>query len=147
MSNKFLMSLVVTIAMAGFSVNAAALCKVYPTRGENRSGAIGGYLDEIGVPEIGASDEAPCVPDPPDTPDEPKSERMEFNTDRMGSDYKHFDLGQANPALCQTLCNQEAQCKAWTYGKPGFKGPRALCWLKTSVPAANHNACCVSGVK
>lgn len=144
MSNKLVVSLVAAIAMAGFSVNASALCKTYPTRGENRSGAIGGILDERDVPAIEASDEQPCVPDRPD-PAEPKG--MEYNTDRMGSDYRNFDLTRANPALCQTRCSREARCKAWTYVKPGIQGPKARCWLKTSVPVAKPNACCVSGLK
>ena len=145
MSNKFVVSLVAAIAMAGFSVNASALCKTYPTRAENRSGAIGEILDERGVPEIEASDEQPCVPaDRPD-PAEPKG--MQYNTDRLGSDYSGFDLTRASPALCQTRCSGEAQCKAWTYVKPGIKGSKARCYLKTSVPVATRNACCVSGLK
>lgn len=72
---------------------------------------------------------------------------MEYDTDRAGSDYKNFDLTQADPALCYASCNGEAKCKAWTYVKPGIQGPKVRCWLKTSVPLAKSNACCVSGVK
>ena len=70
-----------------------------------------------------------------------------YDTDRPGADYKNFDLGQANPALCQASCAGEAQCQAWTYVKPGVQGATARCWLKNSVPAMTANTCCVSGVK
>jgi hypothetical protein len=73
--------------------------------------------------------------------------RMEYNTDRAGSDYKSFGLVQADPALCQASCNKQPKCKAWTYVKPGIQGPKARCWLKNSVPSAKANSCCVSGVK
>ena len=70
----------------------------------------------------------------------------EYNTDRMGLDYRNIDLTQADPAQCQTICSSEAQCKAWTSVKPGVQGPKTRCWLKQSVPNATPNPCCVSGL-
>jgi hypothetical protein len=69
---------------------------------------------------------------------------MEADTNRFGSDYKNFEA--ANAQQCQAACAKEAQCKAWTWVKPGVQGPNAKCWLKNAVPAKSANACCISGV-
>ena len=71
----------------------------------------------------------------------------EWGVDRPGGDYKNFDLPTDQPSLCEQACNSEAQCKAWTFVRPGVQGPNARCWLKSSVPSPNNNDCCVSGVK
>lgn len=61
------------IALVG---TAQARCKVYPTRGENRSGAIGGMLDSRGQDSIEASDAHDCVRDTdPRTPPKPNPTR------------------------------------------------------------------------
>lgn len=72
---------------------------------------------------------------------------MEYNTNRGGSDYKNFDLQAANPLLCKQACDNDAQCKAYTYVKPGHQGANARCWLKDAVPTASDDECCISGVK
>jgi PAN domain/Trypsin len=76
---------------------------------------------------------------------------VEPGTNRGGSDYRNFEVGDADlrdqPELnCQAACQKEGQCKAWTYVKAGVQGPKGRCWLKTAVPAAQANNCCVSGV-
>ncbi|HEY6981976.1 PAN domain-containing protein [Reyranella sp.] len=76
---------------------------------------------------------------------------IETGVDRVGSDYRNFevsntDLRDQPELLCQTACQKEGQCKAWTYVKPGVQGPKARCWLKTAVPAPRANGCCVTGV-
>jgi len=71
---------------------------------------------------------------------------MERNTDRPGSDYAHFDLSQPDPQLCQQKCQDETDCKAWTYVKPGITGSKAHCWLKSAVPDAVPNPDCTSGI-
>lgn len=71
----------------------------------------------------------------------------ESNMDRAGSDYKSFDLASAQPDLCLAACAKEANCKAYTYVKPGVQGSRARCWLKSGVPAITSNTNCTSGVK
>jgi outer membrane protein OmpA-like peptidoglycan-associated protein len=76
--------------------------------------------------------------------DAPKSEP---NVDRPGGDLKSIELQQANPALCSRACEAEAECKAYTYVKPGVQGSAARCWLKSSVPPPVRKACCTSGVK
>lgn len=72
---------------------------------------------------------------------------VEYGVDRLGSDYKNFDLAKSDPNLCSSSCAGETQCKAWTYVNPGVQGPHPRCWLKNSVPAAVVNSCCDSGVK
>ena len=71
----------------------------------------------------------------------------EMNIDRMGMDYKNFDLPVADYRLCARACLDEAKCKAWTYVKPNtIQGPKPRCWLKYSVPPKVTRSCCVSGV-
>jgi Mg-chelatase subunit ChlD len=74
---------------------------------------------------------------------------MEQDTDRPGGgDFRHFSPASADPALCQQACQASAQCRAWTYVKPNsVQGVEPNCWLKTDMPAAVHNTCCVSGLK
>jgi hypothetical protein len=72
---------------------------------------------------------------------------LEQDTDRPGLNYRSFDLDVPEPKRCQRTCQDDPECKAWTYVKPGVQGPRARCWLKTGVPAAKPNPCCLSGVK
>jgi hypothetical protein len=75
----------------------------------------------------------------------PTASRMEPDTNRFGGDYTNRNLATAQQ--CQAACASEAQCKAWTWVKPGVQGPSAKCWLKNSAPVASRNDCCVSGVK
>lgn len=79
---------------------------------------------------------------------EPKSGiEFEKNIDRMGMDYKNFELNSANPVLCKNACYEEPKCVAWTYVKPHVQANNAKCWLKYAVPAPSSNKNCVSGVK
>jgi len=74
---------------------------------------------------------------------------MEQDTDRPGGgDFRHVLPTDDDPALCQQACQDEPQCKAWTYVKPNtIQGSQPNCWLKGSVPPANHNSCCISGLR
>ena len=72
---------------------------------------------------------------------------LENGMDRLGSDYKGFALGQPDPWLCRQACADDRMCKAYTYVRPGVKGPDAMCYLKSSVPPATPNECCASGMK
>ncbi len=72
---------------------------------------------------------------------------VEQDTDRPGANLRVLDLDKADPQLCAEVCQANPQCRAYTYVKPGVQGPKARCWLKSSVPAAKPNRCCVSGVK
>src|SRR6185369_134154 len=72
---------------------------------------------------------------------------LEYDTNRAGSDYRNFEQAQADPAICRNECANESTCKAFTYVKPGVQGAKARCWLKSDVPNASANSCCVSGIK
>jgi hypothetical protein len=72
---------------------------------------------------------------------------IEPGVDRMGADLYGFPLSADDPALCQTACAVNAQCAAWTYTRPGVKGPQPACFVKGSVPAPRQDPCCVSGVR
>jgi hypothetical protein len=71
----------------------------------------------------------------------------EPNFDRPGQDYTSFDVTSKVIDECESACNKDPKCKAWTYVKGGFQGVNARCWLKASVPALKSNVCCVSGLK
>jgi V8-like Glu-specific endopeptidase len=73
-------------------------------------------------------------------------EAMESNIDRPGMNYKSFGLSLPDPKLCQNSCIQDKTCKAWTYVKPSAQGQNAQCWLKSGVPPAVKNTCCLSGL-
>ena len=70
----------------------------------------------------------------------------EPNTDRYGSDYKCL-RGVETPAACRSLCADEAECRAYTWVKPGALEPPPICCLKNAVPGPTRNDNCVSGVK
>ena len=70
---------------------------------------------------------------------------MEYGVDRLGFDYRSFELSDADPKICQSSCSVDHQCKAWTYVKPGVQGNLARCWLKDKVPQPRVNDCCISG--
>jgi PAN domain len=61
---------------------------------------------------------------------------MEWNIDRFGLDYQGFDLTNDDPKLCQSACEDDPQCKAWTYVRPNtLQGPKPRCWLKHAIPS------------
>jgi len=70
---------------------------------------------------------------------------MEADTNRPGMDYRNYAAASAQQ--CQLTCNNEAQCKAWTWVKPVTQGLNGHCWLKTRSPAATKSDCCISGVR
>ena len=72
---------------------------------------------------------------------------LEPNTDRMGGDYQGFALDVARPDVCRQACAQDDTCKAFSYVKPGVKGPQAMCFLKSSAGTATADECCSSGIK
>lgn len=68
------------------------------------------------------------------------------NIDRPGGDYANFNLNGEYPSDCRDACSKDKKCQAWTYVRPGVQGPKARCWLKSSVPPARPNNCCISDV-
>jgi len=72
---------------------------------------------------------------------------MENDTDRPGSDYDKFHIDDQRPDRRQSECvRQNDRCKAWTYVRAGIQHKYAVCYLKSEVPAAKPDKCCVSGV-
>ena len=79
---------------------------------------------------------------------EPIGPGMEDDTNRVGADYRRFDLGQPDPAACQRACRDDSRtCRAWTYVRPRVQGPRAICYLKSEEPRPGPDPCCISGVE
>jgi len=78
-----------------------------------------------------------------------KSISLEQNTDRPGMNYKSYALSSPDPQICANDCANDPSCKAFTYVKPGVRGPNSVpeCWLKNGVPNPVSGECCVSGVK
>jgi hypothetical protein len=72
---------------------------------------------------------------------------VEVDVDRPGLDYRNFDLNDATYYACQRACQLDARCRAWTYVKPGYQGPKPRCWLKSAEPGLRTAPCCHSGVK
>lgn len=75
----------------------------------------------------------------------PMTYTLENNTDRVGGDYNAFNA--ANWEVCQTACEGDAQCLAWTWVRPGVQGPAARCWVKNTVPPPLPGDCCISGAR
>jgi hypothetical protein len=61
-----------------------------------------------------------------------------------GSDMRRFETDGLNDE-CWQACAAEPGCRAYTWVKPGLQGPKAVCWLKSSVPARVADSNCVSG--
>jgi PAN domain len=78
---------------------------------------------------------------------EPRGGPIEFSIDRIGGDYRHFDM-QPDPTgkTCQAACEAEEGCRAWTYLRGGYGGPNATCYLKNHITRPQRRPCCISGV-
>ena len=78
---------------------------------------------------------------------EPRKGPVEFSIDRVGGDYRYFDL-PADPsgAACRAACEAENKCRAWTYVRPGYITPFPRCYLKDKITRPRHKPCCISGV-
>ncbi len=78
---------------------------------------------------------------------EPKSGPIEFAVDRVGGDYRHFDMPpDPSGKSCQIACEAEEGCRAWTYLRPGYGGASAACYLKSRITRPIRKSCCISGV-
>jgi hypothetical protein len=72
---------------------------------------------------------------------------LEPGKDRIGSDYQNIAMDGDDPQQCRAACLADAKCKAYTFVKPGVKGPQASCFLKDAAPAATAADCCTSGIR
>jgi PAN domain len=71
---------------------------------------------------------------------------LEDNVSRWGADYRRFNIASGGAEDCAEACAKDDRCRAWSYVKPGVSGPKALCRLKSAVPQAMADPCCVSGI-
>lgn len=70
---------------------------------------------------------------------------QEIDVDHPGGDYTRVIL---NAGICETLCNSDARCKAWSYVKANAgSGPEPVCWMKGAVSAPVRRPGVISGVK
>jgi len=100
--------------------------------------------------EVRGQSSAPPPPGPP--PGMPPSPpigpvSVEVNVNRPGQDYASFAVPQADVGLCQSACERDARCTAYTYVHAGQPGSVAQCWLKSSAPPPVSDACCISGMR
>lgn len=84
----------------------------------------------------------PAQPQPPPQPG--TAMVMEYGVNRPGADFRSFPL-QGGPEECQRACATDANCRSFTWVKPGVMGASAACWLKSSIPAGIPDVATVSG--
>ena len=70
---------------------------------------------------------------------------LELNMDHPGMELTSFDLDRADPMACLQECQDYGGCQYFTFIRPGVRGPRAWCSLKSGVPPPQASNCCVSG--
>ena len=70
-----------------------------------------------------------------------------LDTNLIGSDIAGFNVASGRAVDCDTLCNQNPACVAWTLVAAGIQGPFAKCWIKNNVPPPTTSTCCTSGLK
>ena len=78
---------------------------------------------------------------------EPSLGAMEFSIDRLGGDYRNFEI-KTNPVpeACKAECENDNRCRAWTFARPGYTGSAARCFLKSEIKGPRAKPCCISGV-
>jgi hypothetical protein len=78
---------------------------------------------------------------------EPKSGPLEFAVDRIGGDYRQFEIApDPTGKSCQLACEAEEGCRAWTYQRAGYGTATAACFLKNRITRPRRKPCCISGV-
>lgn len=78
----------------------------------------------------------------------PSNDPMMVGTDLMGNDYNRTLLDDNNAASCQSICDKDAKCLAWSWVKPNSgQGPKAVCYVKSAIPNQTKNPNVTSGVK
>jgi hypothetical protein len=78
---------------------------------------------------------------------EPRKAELEFSIDRLGGDYRYFDVATESAGeACKAACDADNKCRAWTYVRPGYISVSARCYLKDKLKPPRHKPCCISGV-
>jgi hypothetical protein len=76
---------------------------------------------------------------------------MEMSTDRLGGDYRNFELkGDDKKAVsaegCRQACQNDDKCRAFTYARAGYAGRAARCFLKNEIKPPRRKPGFISGV-
>ncbi|MCI5180613.1 MAG: hypothetical protein D3911_15105 [Candidatus Electrothrix sp. AW3_4] len=84
--------------------------------------------------------------------DQYRSLTMEFGADRLGGDYKSFEMNTNDPLWCQVSCAQDNKCKAYTFVPAGIltfesRGPVGRCYLKSTANKPTQYKGLISGMK
>ncbi len=78
---------------------------------------------------------------------EPRAGAVEYSIDRIGGDYRSFEMPpDPKGKACADACQGEQRCRAWTYRRPGYGAGTARCFLKDTIKPPRHRPCCISGV-
>jgi len=78
---------------------------------------------------------------------EPRNSAEEISIDRLGGDYRNFDLKSSDgDDACKAACVGDNKCRAWTYARPGYVGKEAHCFLKKDIKPPRRKAGFISGV-
>ncbi|MEH2530007.1 hypothetical protein V1277_003618 [Bradyrhizobium sp. AZCC 1588] len=78
---------------------------------------------------------------------ERRNDSVETSIDRVGGDYKNFDLKDGDgDDVCKAACAADNKCRAWTYARPGYAGKDAHCFLKKDIKPPRRKAGFTSGV-
>lgn len=78
---------------------------------------------------------------------EPRGGLIEMFIDRLGGDYRNFDItGNNGDDDCRAACTDDTRCRAWTYARPGYAGREAKCFLKGEIKPPRRAPGFVSGV-
>lgn len=78
---------------------------------------------------------------------EPRTGSLEFSIDRMGGDYRSFEVApDPTGKSCASACEADNRCRAFTYARPGYVGSSARCYLKDKITRPRRKPCCISGV-
>jgi len=76
---------------------------------------------------------------------EPRLGGIEYSIDRVGGDYRSFEL-PPDPIACAAACHADPRCRAFTYRRPGYGTAAARCHLKSEIKPPHRRPCCISGV-
>jgi len=78
---------------------------------------------------------------------EPRNGAVETSIDRLGGDYRNFDLkSNEGDEACKAACASDNKCRAWTYARPAYVGKDAHCFLKKEVKPPRRKPGFISGV-
>lgn len=78
---------------------------------------------------------------------ETRNSAIEIATDRQGGDYRSVEVEQdAKGETCKAACEADDKCRAWTYGRPGYTGKTARCFLKNQIKPPRRKPGFISGV-